>query len=175
MKQQQKLYVNFKKPKTIKEFLIKFYTTNINHFNGLPMASETYKNIECTRIHCDYGRLRSFDDLYDLIKTYYPTTNYKQLFNIIIKLEFTITTPFPRSNININHKIAKFHFQTCSTIRRVVFSTQSLVSISNYGNYYNRTINKPKLNSQKSYAELLEDCKIDEKTLNDLYKLKPIK
>lgn len=81
------LYVKFKKPRTIKEFLIQFYSKDA-YGGSYKIADNTYKDVECKQLHCDKA-VRSFDDLFELIQTYYPSTTpqilIKHLLTVKIK------------------------------------------------------------------------------------------
>ncbi len=77
------LYVKFKKPRTIKEFLIEFYK---NTDYGCGTAGVTYFDVECTKIHCSKS-YRSFDDLLELVQTYYPSTTPKRMIYHLITLK----------------------------------------------------------------------------------------
>jgi len=71
------IYVKFEKPRTIKEFLIKFYTSkNFDYSESSLGASNTYSDKECKVLQCD-RRSRSFDELLEILQTYYPSTTPK--------------------------------------------------------------------------------------------------
>lgn len=100
------IYVEFERPKTIKEFLIKFYS-NVSY--GTAQAATTYKDILLTQIQCNKS-YRSFDDLLELIQTYYPETTPK----ILIYELLTIKIKNPKTNENF-----KPHLGVCSGMRRI--------------------------------------------------------
>ena len=75
-----KLYVNYKKKykETPEEFFNRLYKSSY----GFPT---TYKDVDCTITQCTNGSDRSFNDLYRLMRTYYPRITHKQLIKIISK------------------------------------------------------------------------------------------
>jgi hypothetical protein len=92
-----KLYVKFKKPKTIVQFIKLFYS-NLMKNHGTCYAVTTYYDKECKKLHCDRN-WRGFDDLLILVKTYYPSTNEKILLKrlldiVILKYNLEIVMHF---------------------------------------------------------------------------------
>lgn len=86
------LYVKFTPPKSVSEFIETFLRSYNNN---------TYIDPEYTKKqHTGYWGWRSINDLYILVKTYYPTTTLKEILNIVIKLEL--------------------NFGYCTTIRRKI-------------------------------------------------------
>lgn len=76
-----KIYVKFKKPDTLKEFLYKFFDTlNKN-------SAQTFSDVECKVPQCDAGRRRSFDDLYDIVTTYFPEATIEEILKELILLK----------------------------------------------------------------------------------------
>ena len=67
------IYVNFEKPETINEFLIKFYNQRSGYGDNMLYAAITYVDKECTQRQCDKSA-RSFDELLEILQTYYPST-----------------------------------------------------------------------------------------------------
>lgn len=87
----KKLYVRFKKPRTIQQFLYLFYTSgernmNFSYGDSKLNAGIIYSDEKCTTIYENtiYIR-RSFDDLFKLIKTYYPSTTKAIMFKHLLK------------------------------------------------------------------------------------------
>ena len=84
-----KLYVTFKKPKTVIEFLKQFYNNNVISYNAVKAyPHSTYYDKRCTLLQSRHTR-RSFDDLFSLITTYYPSISEKKLLHylLILKIE----------------------------------------------------------------------------------------
>lgn len=79
-----KIYVNFKKPETIEEFLTLFFSDNLNKAYAFPLP--TYLDEECTQLQCEGRKNRSFEEVFDLIKTYYPKTTIETLLLVLVKL-----------------------------------------------------------------------------------------
>lgn len=84
------LYVKFaeeKKPRTIHEFLIKYYTnkTDTSPYASQVHANYTFLDKECTKLHSGHMR-RSFDDLHEIVQTYFPRATPKMVFKRLLKL-----------------------------------------------------------------------------------------
>jgi hypothetical protein len=98
-----------KRKRSIKEFLINYYD------NGCP---ETYF-VGSNDLQCKSNKLRSFDDIYLLVKYYYPSITYKKLANIGVEL--------------YNHykdKKGEFLIIRCPTINKIIFSYYKNLYIS---------------------------------------------
>lgn len=111
IKKQDKLYVKFKIPETLKEFLITFFFDDKkfkDYFTYKPYCSyDTYSDEECTKIQCYPCKMRSFDDLMLLANTYYPNTDAKTLMFEIMNL-----------NHKNNHGLIYPMFYYCSDIHK---------------------------------------------------------
>ena len=83
------IYVKFaeeKKPKSIKEFLTKFFSHRTEHiFQNV----ETFNDKECTKTQCYRDKIRSFDEVLDLVQTYYKTATPKNVFKTLLDLVIT--------------------------------------------------------------------------------------
>lgn len=99
------IYIKFKRPRTVKEFLNMFYQKDRYDSHKL-VASETYKDKECTILQCDKNRIRSYDDLYELVKTYYPSYNRKKLTLLLVKSDF-------------NNNIIGGYFGSCADMLKI--------------------------------------------------------
>lgn len=130
------LYVKFGKQETIEKFIEKFYSLIGSQRRD---AVETYHDEKCSNKHCDEKRYRSFDDILDLVNTYYPGTSPKDLFHILL----TIKLP------DINGRILYLHMSNCSTIERI----RMLYYYDEKSSYQGRTFNKKK--SKYSWLDLL--------------------
>lgn len=75
------------KPKKIRDFIRLFYNSNPDY---KVTATTTYFDKECTLQHCEKLKLRSFDDLYCLIKTYYPRVTVSLVFYVLITTKMCI-------------------------------------------------------------------------------------
>ena len=86
------LYVKFAeegRPRTIRAFLKQFYSNRVDPY--LAIGHNTYYDRECLRLHCSRS-YRSFDDLYDLVKTYYPSIRKKKM------IHYLLTVKIPTQN-----------------------------------------------------------------------------
>lgn len=77
-----KLYIKFEKPRTVLEFLKIFYC--IKPSSNIMKAVPTYYDRECTKVQCN-KYWRGFDDMFILIKTYYPTISKQKFLKILLK------------------------------------------------------------------------------------------
>ena len=79
-----KLYVTFNSPPTVKEFLEQFYSRPcMSRVHGVA----TYLDKSCTVIQCQPAKYRSLDDLFILVKTYYPTCTLEELVNLLFTVK----------------------------------------------------------------------------------------
>lgn len=101
------IYVKFKIPDTIEEFLKQFFLGSETTYGNTTVV--TYRDKECTRIQCEAGRMRSFDDLLTCVNTYYDKITPKDLFHELITLELK-----NRNNIKLSYS-----FACCHTMNRV--------------------------------------------------------
>lgn len=77
------IYVNFEKTETLKEFLKKlfsFFSVGL----GAITTDRTYLDKELTVIQCYANRRRSFDDLLEIVNTYFPEVTPKELIHELI-------------------------------------------------------------------------------------------
>ncbi len=142
-----KIYVkNIKKQPTIREFLILLFTGEgiITTNSKFPT---TYSDKECTQIQCTANRMRSFDDLLDLVETYYPSITPKRLIDLILTLSFEKT----HEGIK---RILKPQFSYCGGMRKI----RILYMNDTYGNSHmsNFSIicNLNQFNSKYSWEDL---------------------
>lgn len=120
-----KLYVNIQKEKNerIVTFLKRCYAKA--HCGWEHKFTETYNNKECSLLQCDKRR-RSFDDLLNVVKTYYPKVSDKHIAKQIEKL----TKPY-----SINNK-ARLHFLYCPEADRWIMYELSAQSFTYLGEKY---------------------------------------
>ena len=106
------IYVKFaeeKKPKSIKEFLTKFFSEDDG--TGYVRNVESYNNKECTSVQCVRNKYRSFDDTLELVQTYYKSSTPKKVFETLLNLKV----------LNGNNSECYLHMMSCSGIRRINF------------------------------------------------------
>ncbi len=141
-----KLYVDFKRPKTIKEFITKIFVPNTNNPQSMIYlyGIKTYSDKECTKLQCHSNKFRSFDDILTLTKTYYPSITPKRLMH-----ELLISRS---SNLVRSNETKYLYMGICSTMQRIrlYYSTFN----SHQTQYQFPT--KLKLSSKYSWHELLK-------------------
>lgn len=147
------IYVKFKKPRTINEFLILFYTRREG--SGQAYAAYTYYDKNCHREQCNKIR-RSFDDLLELVQTYYPSTTPKILISRLLKLKLN------------NYKY--ICLTNCSGMSKIRIS---YFIYADYASNYNKAVSIDKLKSKYSWKDLLDKIGItNEKQYQDYIKNK---
>lgn len=80
-----KIYVNFDKPKTLREFLQKFF--NYDSRTGRGQSVKTFFDKDCTQIQCFRNKNRSVQDVLDCVSTYFPTVTLKKLLHELVTLD----------------------------------------------------------------------------------------
>lgn len=78
-----KIYCKTPKQPYATEFLRKSFTATRNTIGG--KFVETYYDSECTKSQCHVAR-RTFEDLFDIVKTQYPSYTKKNLGKILLNL-----------------------------------------------------------------------------------------
>ena len=143
------IYVNFERPRTVKEFLNTFYQEDVYDSYKL-VASETYKDKECTILQCNRNRIRSYDDLYELVKTYYPSYTRKKLTLLLIKSNF-------------NNKIIGGYFGSCRDMNKIRYIPIIKYGVYNpeFKNKYSLICNTMKLKSKYGWKELFSKVGIN--------------
>lgn len=137
------IYIKLKsKPKTVRE-LLKSLFSYVN--TNLVTNVTTYKDRKCKQIQCDSNKLRSFDDVLEVVNTYFPTVSYKTVFKILLTLKI------PNSE-----KIFNLHMGHCQGIERIRLAYY----VGNYPDY-NNAKSQPKYESKYSWKELLNEIGID--------------
>lgn len=105
------LYVKFameKRPETVRLFLKEFYSRHKDPYTAY--AHNTYSDSACNELHCDKA-YRSFDDLYELVKTYYSSITLKQMVNILLTTKITLQ----------GDVLAYPHLAVCSNMNKIRF------------------------------------------------------
>ncbi|MFA9239457.1 MAG: hypothetical protein ACEQSQ_06150 [Candidatus Paceibacteria bacterium] len=101
-----KIYTKFGKQPTIREFIQKLYSIRTD---SRADCVETFVDEECRESQCTELKLRSFDDIFDCVNTYYDNVSPKELFYILLTLDIKSSTNKPLS----------LHMSNCSTIKRI--------------------------------------------------------
>lgn len=148
-----KLYVKFGKQETIRLFLEKFFSYH-QPYEKYVRGTSTFYDEECTKPHCSEGKLRSFDDIFDLVNTYYDNISVKEVIHILATLDIK------RNNIELF-----MHTVTCGSIRRI-----TMIYVPKFTIYFDTS--KVKYDSKYSWKELYEIIGITSKEELIEYKTK---
>lgn len=136
------IYLKGDKPKDLFDLLSKLFSIEfqIGTYKYLK-AVETYNDENCTTIQCDRNKYRSFDDVLEIVNTYFPEIKIEEL--IIFLLSKKI-----KDNYNLL-------LTSCGSMHR----TRLLYMTSKpYPNNYGQSespFTVPKYNSKYSWGELL--------------------
>jgi hypothetical protein len=107
----EKLYVNFTKPPTLKEFFIKFFQGGDEYLGDrIVSGKQTYYDKACTNLQCGSYTNRSFSDLLNLAKTYYKTATHKKVLITLINLKL----------VNLHSEPCYFYLLSCIDINKDV-------------------------------------------------------
>lgn len=148
------IYVKFaeeSKPKTVREFLNKFFSS---YKEGYIRNVETYLDKECTVLQCEANKYRSFDDIFELVKTYYPTVKINTIFKILLTLK-------PKDSSQNTYNL---YMMTCGGILKI--NCLYVKFNSDCVRNYNYIIKQPSHNSNYTYKELFN--MVDVKNQEDL-------
>lgn len=121
------IYVKFKKPDTVKEFLALFYQLSTNRYYSV----ETFFDEECAKTQCNYGRNRSFDDLFEIVNTYF-SVSVEELLHELLTMGIENRNPY---------------IFTCFDIQKDVFAIS--------GSIYENTFSYEGLKSKYKWKEIL--------------------
>lgn len=148
-----KLYIeelkDKERPKTIIKFIKLFLFTN-NNYN----AKATFTNKECNIKHCVRGKMRSYDDIFILTKTYYPSITHKKLMEILLCIGITekyYIYDYVKSGNVLKERIRRIYMSNCSTMRRIRITYNQDITYIDYNSI--KMINK--YNSKYSWIQLL--------------------
>lgn len=104
-----KIYVNFKIPKTVREFLKVYFSVESDSSNLIQNVT-TYSDKECKTVQCTAKRSRSFRETCDCVQTYFPKTTDKTIFRILLTLNLK----------NSKGQLLYLHCSYCGTVKRPV-------------------------------------------------------
>ena len=82
-----KLYVEFTRQGNIKQFLTKVFSAKDDYDNNVLKSVATFYDKECKKIQCKSHKYRSFNDIYLLVKTYYPSVTKRRVMESLFNLE----------------------------------------------------------------------------------------
>lgn len=135
------LYVKFaqeKRPRTVKLFLKQFYSGRKDPY--IAYAGRTYTDSECRNLHCDRS-YRSFDDLLNMINTYYPSITAKKLMHHLLTIKIPVQGK--------PDEFYTYHLATCSGMGRIRY-------IPYYQKFWDpNQIDRRMPNSRYTWSELL--------------------
>lgn len=142
------IYVNFKKPRTLREFLTKFFDYHKSD-NSARLCVKTYTDSECKFVQCAENKYRSFDNILECVNTYFPKVTAKELIHELLTLNLKTKT-----GAQLYLRMAN-----CSTINKIrcwygINTSSDVLLVSRLG-------------SQYSWKELLEMLGI--KTQEQIY------
>ena len=153
------IYVKFaeeSKPKTVREFLHKFFSS---HRESYLRNIETYSDKECTILQCKANKYRSFDDIFELVKTYYPTVNVGTIFRILLTLK-------PKHN----DIVYNLFMMSCDGIKKIncLYVKFKGDKVKNY----NEIIHNTSYDSNYTYKELFDMIGVkNQEDLDNILKL----
>jgi len=89
--EEEKLYIDLdqKSLRTPREFLNELIVSENNSI--MARCKETYTDQNLTSLQCQRQKLRSFDDIYILFKTYFPEITEKEVTHLLITFNKKIT------------------------------------------------------------------------------------
>ena len=153
------IYVKFaeeSKPKTVREFLNKFFSSYKEQYLR---NVETYLDKECTVLQCKANKYRSFDDIFELVKTYYPTVSIGTIFKILLTLK-------PKHN----DIVYNLFMMSCSGIKKI-----NCLYVKSQGNNvknYKEIISNTTYDSNYKYEELFNMIGVkNQEDLDNILKL----
>lgn len=133
------IYLKLDKPPESIEGLLRSLFNSFGDGNWIKGVA-TYKEPECINIQCSYNKLRSIDEVIELVKTYFPDAAIKEiLFYIIIMI-------FVRNN-----KVHYLYVSNCCTIYKSV--------IGYYNNY--DYIQSKYISNMKNTTGFTANCEIN--------------
>lgn len=145
-----KIYVKFKRPRTVKDFVYKFFSENCP--SGSQMgAVTTFLDKECTRVQCHANKMRSFDDLLAAVNTYFPTASPK----LLIKCLLTVNIKFKSGSKT------RLRLENCGDIQR----TRILFHCTDCNGYFGHD----KYKSKYSWEDLFLMLELKNKTQVNKY------
>jgi hypothetical protein len=146
------LYVKIEKQKTIKQFLTLLFSSTLRR--GYLTSLSSYTDSDFLKLQCKEGKYRSFDEVFEIITTYYPETTVIELMNELIDLK-------PRC---IETGVLKDLY--------TMFCSDTSKSVMLYHNYTSNNVSVQKGNSKYSWYTLFKMVKEESsKKINDLQKV----
>jgi len=136
-----KIYLKLdKKPKTVRELLKILFSSYFSTQQTHNVA--TYFDEQCTKTQCTSNRLRSFDDIFDIVHTYFPTVSDKTIFKYLLTLDV-------KSKVGTTSNL---HIGSCGGIKRI--RVLYYTGTSDNCTSLDRILNQTKYDSKYSMREL---------------------
>jgi hypothetical protein len=143
------LYVKIEKQETIKQFLTLLFSSTFRR--GYLTSLSSYTDSDFLELQCEEGKYRSFDEVFEIITTYYPETTVVELMNELINLKPKCIKTGVSKNL---------YTMFCGDISR---------SVMLYNNYASTEVSTEKGNSKYSWFTLFKMVKEkNSKKINDL-------
>ena len=76
------IYLKINKPDTIQEVLLKLFSRGTYWHKG----AQTFHDEACTQTQCEPDKWRSFDDVFEIVNTYFPKKNVKDIIQQLLVL-----------------------------------------------------------------------------------------
>ena len=84
------IYIKGPKPRSMAALIKKFLGGDTMDANiGVVLGVESYANKECTNWQCNAQKMRSFEDIFDCVKTYFKTATRKRVLEEILRLNMS--------------------------------------------------------------------------------------
>lgn len=78
------IYVKIKRKKYLKDFLKLLYS---HPQTGYLTCVESYRDKDCTILQCKSGKYRSFEEILEIVNTYYPSITIQKLCKVLFNLK----------------------------------------------------------------------------------------
>lgn len=127
-------------PKSINDLIRMLYPVT----SRVTMATTTYKDPGCNYLQCDKS-YRSFDDILELVKTYFPEVTEKDVIKKLLSIRIIY-------NDIDGEKLLYPNIGTCGTMNRIRFIYVKLATVNTSNDAYMRSMP----DSKYSWKQLLE-------------------
>ncbi|AGO48950.1 hypothetical protein N356_gp058 [Cellulophaga phage phi14:2] len=138
-----KLYIKAGRQPSIRKFIEKFFDNGRDGGTTQYMGVATYRDVECTKLHCAQNKYRSFDDLYRAVSSVYKTATPEKVFSELLQV---------KKGPNNRHSI---HLLYCGDIKRQTMCFY--MSGHSFGLARNLTVG---VNQKFNYKELFKSLNI---------------
>ncbi len=111
------IYVNFKPADTVQGFLKQLFYIRDDYRYSTGFV-ETFNDANCRTQQCGRQRMRSFDDVLEIIQTYFPSYSPENLMHDLLVFEIYCSTTKEQER-KFNGKRLLMQFSNCSTMKRI--------------------------------------------------------